>query len=693
MKTQMRSALAASLVALTMAACHISDDGRSLYEGPNPFLDPSGGKEDTGYVNTRGVELHVSLEADIIAPAYRIFDAPAELAQFAVTYLRDQQRFYLEILAEDATAADRVEWLVDGEWLTKEQARSVDASELKHFRMREVNAVLLDAAARSIQAGKIYQARVPIKPLSIMSDAADGCAAPDSHIELDQSVYWYLWSPDRSSCPAELVQTMSVTVDEVLENNPSSYPEYDRLWADGELSAVVLFGRLDHDGDVKDDYNWQSADKFCQWLVEAGFAEADSAPLGRRFVKKAGEERSELVDVYYPDVFENVADYSRFRNWQKAVSEHEVILYNGHSVLGTGYAFERAEYPPSYQIFQVASCLSYEYYVRPVLAGKGGWESVDVIANVEPTYYHENLPLCGAFLAKLFYGFENGGRASWQEILDAVHRRLGHGRFGVSGARGNCFSPEGDRCAQEPGPEPDPDELRFENADELPIPDDDAAGVASSIFVDSDVAVGGLSLEVEISHTYIADLRVVLEHDGVQAVVWDRLGGSGKDLFRAFEIDDFDGQVARGSWTLRVSDCAGIDTGSLDRWSLVISPAGRDNDALVFEAGDADIPDDDQGGVSLSVEVPAGKTVESIAVSLDISHTYVGDLEIHLSHAGMDAPLWAREGGGDDDIHQTFRPDAFRGQDAGGTWTLSVVDHARLDAGRIDSFVLEINPD
>jgi hypothetical protein len=556
------------LIAALALIAGCSEGAGSQDFGPNPFLTvEEEGKEDTGYLNVRGVEIHTTIEADIEAPDYQIFNAPAELAQFAVTYLREKDNFYLEILAEDATAADRVEWLVDGEWLTREQAEAVERSRLTHFRMQEVNSVVLGSDAESITAGTVYNARVPKKPMSVMTDAGDACATPDSHISLSQSVYWYLWNPDHSGCNADLVQTMTVTVTEVLPRNPESYPEYDRLWEDGRLDVVVLFGKLD-DGDVADDYNWENVKALSDWLIQAGFAEAESAPMGRRFSRTAGE-LTVVVDIYGPDIFHSVADYTRFPNWQKAVSEHEVVMYNGHSVLGTGYAFEQVVYPDFYQIFQVASCLSYEYYVRPVLAGKGGWENVEVISNVEPTYYSENLPLVSTLLAKLFHGFENEGRTSWQDIMEAVSRRLGHSRFGVSGARGNCFSPEGDRC--EPGPVPEGQ--RHENTTPAAIPDNSPSGVASVIDVSDPSVIGALSVEVDITHSYVGDLKVVLTHNGTEAVLWNRGGGSDDDIRQTFKPGEFTGMDAAGAWTLGIVDEASMDTGTLGSWAIVITPA------------------------------------------------------------------------------------------------------------------------
>ncbi|MBW2526149.1 MAG: proprotein convertase P-domain-containing protein, partial [Deltaproteobacteria bacterium] len=571
-------------------------------EYTNPFTDSEeGGKGDTGYYNLRGVELHVTLEADLEADGWRMFDGPAELGQYAVTRLKKTDQFYIELLAEDQATPDRVEWLVEGQWLDKEQAEQVDRSLLKRWRLRDVNAVVLDRNADEIEVSAVYQAEVPLRPFKTMTEADDSCADYNSHIELSQSVYWYLWNPSKSSCAID-TQTLSVTVTEVLPRGFATYPEYDELWADDTLTVAVFWAKLDDDA-VEDDYNWDNVEKFSNWLTDADFVQQDDAPMGQRFIKQIGD-KSILVDVYGPDVFHSVADWSRLSNWQAAVSEHEVVLYNGHSVLGTGMAFERVNYPDFYQVFQVASCLSYEYYVRPILEGKGGWENVDIISNVEPTYYHENLPLSGAMLAKLFWGFEHGGQASWQDIMEAVSRKLYHSRFGVSGARDNCYSPQGSLCTEgaceahleqdacesagcawaECPPNATCDrpyiclpaaasELRYDSTGSVDIPDNDPAGASSSVEVPDEATIASLKVELDISHTYTGDLQVVLYHGEVSHTLWQREGGSSDDIRGTFDVPAFEGQPLAGTWTLRVVDMAGWDEGTINGWSLLATPA------------------------------------------------------------------------------------------------------------------------
>jgi Proprotein convertase P-domain len=589
------------LTSLSAAGCG-STEQSAVPEYSNPFTDPVvGGKEDTGYYNLTGVELHITLEADVEASTWRIFDAPAQLAQFAVTHLRNRETFYIELLAEAVDTPDRVEWLVDGEWLSKEQAELVDRSKLRRWRLRDVNAVVLDQAADSVVAGQVFEAPVPVRPYDVFAEADSNCADYNSHLPLSQSIYWYLWNPTKSACDLER-QNMTVTVTEVLPKGFSTYPEYDRLWEDNQLTVAVFWAKLD-DGDVADDYNWDNFNKFSDWLVEGAFTEVET-DLGKRFTKQIGD-KSILVDVYGPDVFHSVSDYTRLPNWQKAVSEHEVVLYNGHSVLGTGMAFEQITYPDFYQVFQVASCLSYEYYVRPILEGKGGWENVDVISNVEPTYYHENRPLVGAMLAKLFWGFEHDGQASWRDIMQAVSAKLGHSRFGVSGARDNCFSPEGNLCevpeceehleesacttagctwAECPAhltcdlpniclPSSTTTELRFESTTEVSIPDDDDNGVSTTLDITDTSTIGSLKIHLDITHSYVGDLEILLSHGDTSYTVRNREGNSTDDILGTFDVTAFDGQPLSGTWTLRVIDHANYDDGVLNTWALIATPA------------------------------------------------------------------------------------------------------------------------
>ena len=126
----------------------------------------------------------------------------------------------------------------------------------------------------------------------------------------------------------------------------------------------------------------------------------------------------------------------------------------------------------------------------------------------------------------------------------------------------------------------------YENTDPVSIPDNDANGIVSTIEVTDDVTVFGVTADVNITHTWIGDLIVSLTSpDGTEAVLHNRSGGSADDLVETYELSGFNGEMALGTWTLKVSDNAGADTGTLNSWGLVITGLGDDPGSSAPVAG------------------------------------------------------------------------------------------------------------
>ena len=171
-----------------------------------------------------------------------------------------------------------------------------------------------------------------------------------------------------------------------------------------------------------------------------------TAPLGKRYEKKLGNGVLIQIDLYSPREFSGLGDYAHFGNFEKALKEHEVVAYDGHSMLGASDFWGRPAYPSFYQIFLYGGCLGYEYYIRPILAGKGGnWAKLDMVSSVVEVTASAN-EFAGPAIAKLIYGIQYNGRSSWRNILLNVRNSVGDSTFGVSGVRDNCFSPTGSRC-------------------------------------------------------------------------------------------------------------------------------------------------------------------------------------------------------------------------------------------------------
>lgn len=428
-----------TLSLLLLAAC-----AADPATGKNPFTEDMAddGKEDSAYLNPDGTEVEIDLEGDVTGADTQVADAPAVLGQFAMTYFRKKNVMYIESLAEDASAAGRAEWLVDGTWYAAKDVPT--GSKLTHWRMRGLNTVLLFGAAEHPTVGQAFTAPAPANPFSVYSDAGKSCADDDDHIGLDESVYWYRWEPDQSSCKIAK-QDLKVTVSKTFSSaNSSVYPEYDQLVADKKLTIVVMFGEIDDGPITASETGMRNFTTFGGNLVDGGYKKV-TADVGERYEKVVGGTTVQ-INLYSPKEFSGLDDFAHFGNFQKALAEHEVVTWDGHSMLGASDFWARPTYPHSYQIFLYGGCLGYEYYVRPILEGKGGtWANVDILSSVVEVSASAN-EFAAPAIAKLVYGLDHNFKTTWRSILLKVRQGVGDSTFGVSGVRDNCFTPSGTRC-------------------------------------------------------------------------------------------------------------------------------------------------------------------------------------------------------------------------------------------------------
>ncbi|MFC1848948.1 proprotein convertase P-domain-containing protein [candidate division CSSED10-310 bacterium] len=95
-----------------------------------------------------------------------------------------------------------------------------------------------------------------------------------------------------------------------------------------------------------------------------------------------------------------------------------------------------------------------------------------------------------------------------------------------------------------------------------PMIEDDINGTSNQLLV-----------TVNITHTWIGDLKVELTMPSSTTVVLhNNTGSSADDIHETYSVSSWDGTF--GEFTLKVSDHAGADTGTLDNWSIQATPAG-----------------------------------------------------------------------------------------------------------------------
>ena len=138
--------------------------------------------------------------------------------------------------------------------------------------------------------------------------------------------------------------------------------------------------------------------------------------------------------------------------------------------------------------------------------------------------------------------------------------------------------------------------LSFTNSTAVPIRD--YRNTISTIVVGQSFKVADLNVSVNLNHTYVGDLIITLKSPTNKVVtLFKRRGGDGQNLVNTVFDDEstallqnstapftgsfkpetvlsaFDGSMAKGTWTLTVSDRAWYDTGTFNSWQMDFVPA------------------------------------------------------------------------------------------------------------------------
>jgi subtilisin-like proprotein convertase family protein len=245
--------------------------------------------------------------------------------------------------------------------------------------------------------------------------------------------------------------------------------------------------------------------------------------------------------------------------------------------------------------------------------------------------------------------------------------------------------------------------LRKMSAPALAIPDHDPSGIKDTLHFDRGAIISDVRVQVDITHSFIGDLRVILlSPSGTAVLLHEREGGGNNDLKETFDLATVPGlsalfgETAQGDWDLLVQDLAPIDTGILERWELEIDVR---SEAVVIleEAPGIAIPDNDPAGIERSLANDRAGRLREISVDLDITHSFVRDLVVTLvSPSGTAVPLHERSGGSADNLIRTYSLattpalHALDGEGIEGTWRLRVADEAGIDEGKLNRWALSI---
>lgn len=184
----------------------------------------------------------------------------------------------------------------------------------------------------------------------------------------------------------------------------------------------------------------------------------------------------------------------------------------------------------------------------------------------------------------------------------------------------------------------------YTNSTSAAIPDGVGANqpgtaLVSTLNVSDDIILDNIKATVNINHTYIQDLVIILEHpNGTQVTLWDRNCGGQDAINVTFEqgaaaiscanptagtyspvgdLSVFDGLSSVGEWKLNITDHYNTDTGTLVSWSLDLGCVANNSDTDNFSLSDFRLYPNPNNGIF---------TLEFDSVSSEDIHISVFDI-------------------------------------------------------------------
>ena len=228
--------------------------------------------------------------------------------------------------------------------------------------------------------------------------------------EVTADNFWFHYRPHDTPCTFAAADVTVATAKAAMStvNTVAKYPEYHKVWEDGLLTVVAVFGKY-APGDT-DTYSDAGLSAYAQ------FAAAAAAELG---------VPAPAADAAHPDItlrsgnvvitmlLTDKLEYAP-ASWQKRFAEvstnADLIMYNGHAGLGANVralANMGTFFPGKYQVLFIDGCDTFAYADNTWATRRAalnpddasGTKYLDIVTNAMPAYF-DSMPDAAMALVK-----------------------------------------------------------------------------------------------------------------------------------------------------------------------------------------------------------------------------------------------------------------------------------------------------
>lgn len=229
--------------------------------------------------------------------------------------------------------------------------------------------------------------------------------------EVDPGSMWYYYRPSRAGCvidPADVVRFTATAVRSTL-NTKSVYPEYGKVWEDGTLNVVAVFGKFQEGSTLSTDDGIAAYNAFLK-AIGAELAKANLVTTPSSFPDAPGASAPDVefsatlfggrrvkVNALLVDDVSNAPD-AFYARYEALSTRADLIAYNGHAGLGQNVralARKGSFVPGQYLIVFMNGCDTFAYvdgslaYLRAKLNldDPAGTKYMDSVTNSMPSFF------------------------------------------------------------------------------------------------------------------------------------------------------------------------------------------------------------------------------------------------------------------------------------------------------------------
>ena len=279
----------------------------------------------------------------------------------------------------------------------------------------------------------------------------------DDPASSNASNYWYHYRPNQSGCSissGDVVQ-VTATVTPNTSNTRGKYPEYARVWEDGVLRILAVFGKEQENATADGDPGIAAYNAFVSRMREtlrgavttpASFdgTPGVAVPEVTFELARSGGTRVQATAMLVDKIATEGPAFDR--RYAELSTGADLILYNGHAGLGgnvRALADKGKFFPGKYQIFFFNGCDTFAYVDETLAQRRAelnrddpkGTRYMDVISNAMPAYFDDMADASNAIVRALL---ATGSPRTYESIFSDIAREQ---IVVVTGEEDNTYAP------------------------------------------------------------------------------------------------------------------------------------------------------------------------------------------------------------------------------------------------------------